>query len=136
VHSWELHEDEDGEAMNLNGALNDEGVYYFVTPEGTGRISVAVTHAYVALTIFPFDKDLLKAVDLKVIKQWTDVCFSPQTLGVSSAMHCLSVISVVRGQELMQNMERDNVSFLTRGALGYVRNFHCAGLISDYVHLL
>jgi len=47
-----LSEAEEGEAMNLNGDLDDEGVYYLVTPD-----SDAI--------------DLSQAVDLEVIKQRT-----------------------------------------------------------------
>jgi hypothetical protein len=69
-----LAERHGSEQMELNGALDDRGLYYYVTPEDTGKRSMRhCCPVCTKLTIALLNEDLSQAVDLEVIKQRSNI---------------------------------------------------------------
>ena len=68
-----LAERHDSERMALDGALDDQGLYYYVTNGQIGKLSSTLSLLSMRTNCNLFNEDLSKAVDLEVIKDRSNV---------------------------------------------------------------
>jgi len=111
--------------MTLDGALDDQGIYYYVTDGHTGKLFLHVVLKCVPSTHNRalFIEDLSQAVDLEVIKERSNVhSETTDTRNNFPRRTSQNVMCVVCSQDWKRNLDMGCISSPMGGALRWAQN--------------
>ena len=119
-----LAEHHGGERMAFDGALDDQGIYYYVTNEHTRKsFLLVVLNAYQALIIPRCSMKISARQSTWRSLRSGQMCIRKlRTAAIISAMNFSNVMCVVYLQERKRDLDLGCMSFPMRGALRWAQN--------------